>query len=314
MITREKLRKELFSFDLGNLNTDETRLMLSASFVFLLLSLTIAHLFTKNLLWKLLGTESNLVEMDKKGLNKKIYEVLLEQEFTNKKEKDEMKALSNEDSAGSGGLTEKEGFHTSSPFYEFIFGGMPSSASQLVSKQKEEKKTEDEIYEVGVLQNDPMMKQAPTTKQAVSNPNSGPQTKIPFNYRFQQDFLFRWDGSSQISIPRKKLAGYQYFKKMIKQIEQSFAAPGGGNYAYRDHGGTVVHQAINPGETKISFLLDDAGQVIDVKQMSTQGQHLVDQACIDSIKGQNFGVVPQEVKEQGMVIGINFVFPGYMRR
>ena len=60
-------------------------------------------------------------------------------------------------------------------------------------------------------------------------------------------------------------------------------------------------------------MLNDAGQVIDVKQMSSQGQEIVDRACIDSIRGQNFGPVPPEVKEQGMIFGINFVFPGYVR-
>ena len=162
--------------------------------------------------------------MKKGGENQKVYEVLLEQEFTNKTKKDEIKALSNEDSAGSGGLTEKEGFHTNSPFYEFIYGGMPSSSPQMTQKDSESKKTEDEIYEVGIFQNDPMMKVTPQ-KTSVSNPNTGQETKIPFNYRFQKDFEFRWDGSSQLSIPRKKMAGYEYFKHMIKQIEEGFAAP-----------------------------------------------------------------------------------------
>ena len=118
------MNKEIFSFDLNSLDEDERRLLLSASLVFFMLSFSIAHLFTKNMLWRLLGTDSNIVDMKKGGENQKVYEVLLEQEFTNKTKKDEIKALSNEDSAGSGGLTEKEGFHTNSPFYEFIYGGI----------------------------------------------------------------------------------------------------------------------------------------------------------------------------------------------
>jgi outer membrane biosynthesis protein TonB len=263
------------------------------------------------MLWQLLGADnSNFVETENLAKSKKIYEVLLEQEFTSKKVKDEIKALSKEDSAGSGGLTEKEGFHTLSPFYEFIFGGLPSSNPQITSKEKEKSKSEDEIYEVGVIHSDPLMKFTPQPK-AVSNPTTGQPTKIPFNYRFQKDFEFRWDGSSTLTMPTRKLAGYEYYKKMLRQIEQSFAPPGGGNLAYRDMAGTVIREGISPGETKISFLLNDSGQVIDVKQISSQGQKIVDQACIDSIRGQNFGVVPQEVKEQGMIIGINFVFPRY---
>ena len=264
------------------------------------------------MLWRLLGSDSNIVDIKKGGENQKVYEVLLEQEFTNKTIKDEIKALSNEDSAGSGGLTEKEGFHTNSPFYEFIYGGMPSSAPQMTQKSSESQKTEDEIYEVGIYQNDPMMKVTPQ-KTVVSNPSTGQETKIPFNYRFQQDFLFRWDGSSSLSIPRKKLAGYEYFKNMIKQIEEGFAAPGGGNIAYRDMAGFFIREGISPGETKVSFMLNDAGQVIDVKQITSQGQEIVDRACMDAIRGQNFGPVPPEVKEQGMIFGINFVFPGHIK-
>ena len=89
--------------------------------------------------------KSDLGQDLKHFFDQKVYEVLLEQEFTNKTKKDEIKALSNEDSAGSGGHTEKEGFHTNSPFYEFIYGGMPSSSPQMTQKDSESKKTEDEI-------------------------------------------------------------------------------------------------------------------------------------------------------------------------
>ena len=100
---------------------------------------------------------------------------------------------------------------------------------------------------------------------------------------------------------------------MIKQIEEGFAAPGGGNIAYRDMAGFFIREGISPGETKVSFMLNDAGQVIDVKQITSQGQEIVDRACMDAIRGQNFGPVPPEVKEQGMIFGINFVFPGHIK-
>jgi hypothetical protein len=141
----------------------------------------------------------------------------------------------------------------------------------------------------------------------------GEMTKIPFNYRFEQDFLFRWDGSKVISLPRKQLAGYHYFKNMLRKIENSFYPPGGGNYAYRDMAGTVVREGILPGEVKVQFLLNDIGDVIDVKLMAGQGQKIVENACIESIRGQNFGVVPPEVRENGLIFGINFVFPDILR-
>ena len=60
---------------------------------------------------------------------------------------------------------------------------------------------------------------------------------MPFNYRFQKDFEFRWDSSSQSFHSAKKNGGLRIFKHMIKQIEEGFAAPGGGNIAYRDQAG-----------------------------------------------------------------------------
>jgi hypothetical protein len=53
--------------------------------------------------------------------------------------------------------------------------------------------------------------------------------------------------------------------------------------------------------------------VIDVKLMAGQGQKIVENACIESIRGQNFGVVPPEVRENGLIFGINFVFPDILR-
>ena len=68
------MNKEIFSFDLNSLDEDERRLLLSASLVFFMLSFSIAHLFTKNMLWRLLGTDSNIVDMKKGGENQKVYD------------------------------------------------------------------------------------------------------------------------------------------------------------------------------------------------------------------------------------------------
>lgn len=301
------MKKEIFSVETG-LNEDEERLVFSAGFVILIFSLFLAHLFTRNLLWKFLGSESN-IELESRAQREKIYNVLVEQDFKDKTIKDQIKALSDEDAAGSGGLTEKEGFHTLTPFYEFIMGKKFSTPSSEVSSSKQ--KQEEEIYEVGVYRIDPLEKVPAKIISSAKPSDKGQETRIPANYRFQQDFLFRWDGSRSISIPRKQLAGYHYFKNMLKKIENNFFPPGGGNFAYRDSAGFVIREGILPGETKIVFMLNDAGEVIDVKQVSSQGQEIVDRACLDAIRGQNFGPVPPEVKENGLIFGINFIFPGF---
>jgi hypothetical protein len=310
MFTEEKTRmkREIISFETG-LSEDEERLFFSAGVALLLFSLFIAHLFTRNLLWKFLGTEK-VVDQESRIQREKVYNVLVEQDFKDKSVKDQIKALSDEDAAGSGGLTEKEGFHALSPFYQFILGNnMASSSPQQPAEDKKSK--EDDVYEVGIFKSDPLVKNTPQVSNKARPSSQGQESMIPANYRFQQDFLFRWDGSRSISIPRKQLAGYHYFKSMLRKIESSFFPPGGGNFAYRDSAGLMIREGILPGESKVVFMLNDAGDVIDIKQVGSQGQEIVDRACLDSIKGQNFGPVPPEVKENGMIFGINFIFPGF---
>lgn len=288
----------------------EKRLVLSACFVLLLVSLIFGHMITRNLLWKILGEELAGEETTPEE-REKIYEVLVEQQFINPDKKDEYKALSNKDSAGGGGLTEKMGFHALSPFREFIYGSKSAQPSQAQPKEEKTKKEED-LFEIGIFKADPV---SSVNQEATPNASasSGQMMKIPFNYRFQQDFLFRWDGSKALTIPTKELAGYNYFKNMLRQIEQSFAPPGGGNQAYRDMAGTVIREGIKPGIAKVQFLLNDAGKVLDVKLVGSQGQPIVDSSCMDSIRGQIFGPVPEEVKARGLIFGINFIFPEIYR-
>ncbi|MBF3376117.1 energy transducer TonB [Leptospira borgpetersenii] len=285
---------------------DDRRLIYASFLVLVLASFFTAHLLTRNMLWKILGSEP-MVKMESNEEKEKIYEVLLEQDFVDKNIKDEYKALSNVDAAGAGGITKKEGFHSASPFREFIMGSMARRPSEA-QKQEAKEKNDEKVFEVGIYKIDPVQT-ANTEETKQSSQTYGRMTKIPFNYRFEQDFLFRWDGNQALSIPRKKLAGYEYFKRMLKQIEGSFAPPGGGNYAYRDMAGTVVREGILPGQVKVLFMLSEGGQVLDTKLVSSQGQDVVSQACVDSIRGQNFGKVPDEVKAQGMIFGINFIFP-----
>ncbi len=303
------MRQLYFDFNLPENEEGEKRLFFSAAFVVLICSLLLGHLVTRNMLWKMLGEESSEMMLPAEE-KEKIYDVLVEQQFINPEKKDEYKALSNQDSAGGGGITEKQGFHTLSPFREFIFGSAASNPS--TSQPKTEETKEDDLFEIGIFKADPISKQ--TTEESTNqSQSSGKMMKIPFNYRFQQDFLFRWDGAKALTVPTKQFAGYYYFKNMLRRIEESFAPPGGGNYGYRDMAGTVTREGIKPGMTKVQFLLSEGGQVLDVKLISSQGQTVVDQSCVDSIRGQNFGPVPEEIKAKGLIFGINFIFPDMYR-
>ncbi|EMY06482.1 hypothetical protein LEP1GSC029_0851 [Leptospira interrogans str. 2002000626] len=88
---------------------DDQRLIYASFLVLALASFFTAHLLTRNMLWKILGSEP-MVKMESNEEKEKIYEVLLEQDFVDKNVKDEYKALSNVDAAGAGGITKNKGF------------------------------------------------------------------------------------------------------------------------------------------------------------------------------------------------------------
>lgn len=107
-----------------------------------------------------MGTDALVEIQEERKKQEKVYNVLLEQDFKDKTIKDEIKALSDEDAAGTGGLTQKEGFHTASPFYEFVMGGMFSAASPEETKTKD-KERKDDVYEVGIYKVEPIARVVP---------------------------------------------------------------------------------------------------------------------------------------------------------
>lgn len=167
---------------------DDRRLIYASFLVLVLASFFTAHLLTRNMLWKILGSEP-MVKMESNEEKEKIYEVLLEQDFVDKNIKDEYKALSNVDAAGAGGITKKEGFHSASPFREFIHGQYGEKAFCKPRNRKAKEKNDEKVFEVGIYKIDPVQTtNTEETKQ--SSQTYGRMTKIPFNYRFEQDFLF----------------------------------------------------------------------------------------------------------------------------
>ena len=172
--------KITFSFEPSNFTEDEKRLFYSASFVFLLFSLVVAHLYTKNLLWKIMGAQ-NTIELSKNQNKERIYEVLIEQQRKDDTPTDQIKALSDKDSAGKGKLTEKEGFHTLTAFREFLLGGVISLSEQSETQSK----SQEEPTEVGILFKDPLKKASKKKNNiTIFQDADNKPTTIPANYRF----------------------------------------------------------------------------------------------------------------------------------
>lgn len=222
-----------------------------------------------------------------------IYPYLMEQDYKPAPESEQVRALSDVTAQGKGALTLNPGFHTLTPFDRLDLGAQGNSGRQTAA---------------GGDQKPGEGPQRTPGSQSTGNMSNDAAFRIPMNYRFQTDFALRYDGDSSLSIARQELAGFQYFKRMLRQIEETFAPPGR-NFIYHDIAGTVVHESIRPGVVQVQFLLDREGNVRDVKKISSMGQTPVDEACMNALRGQNFGVPPPEIFAQGNIFGINFVFP-----
>lgn len=272
---------------------EEERLSLASLTVSVPLALFLLHLIFPDgnpLLGEAGQIERARLQLEREASLNRIYPVLVEQKEAPPPETDQIRALSSVTAEGKGGITEKTGFHTLSP-YDVLESGASNNSGAVTLRKETGSRPEK-----------------PQTAATKGQKASGSAWKIPANYRFEQDFALRYDSSGMLSVARQELAGFSYFQSMLRQIQDSFAPPGM-NYAYRDHAGYVINQPIKPQVVKVQFLLDESGTVRDVRKISSLGQSEVDEACLNTLRNQNFGPPPPEVFQHGNIFGINFVFP-----
>ncbi len=277
----------LMPFSLRIAITEEEQRLIAASLPILpglciILSIFFSHLYTLD-----------IGKTKQQNTQEKVYPVLIQQAEQYHKSKAEMAAYAKKESGGRGGVTARYGFHHLSPYDSLE---IPSQASNIKGSHNSKKRA------LGGPQ-----KQSKRTAKTKSK-SKAKAYRIPSNYRFRRDFLFRFDGSSYLSIASRKLAGFQYFRRMLQQIKENFSPPGI-NYVARDYAGYVLNQTIAAQTVLVAFALDRDGNVSDVRKISSIGQALVDEACLNTLKGQNFGKAPPEIFERGNVFGIQFIFP-----
>lgn len=240
----------------------------------------------------------------------KVYPVLVEQEYRPEVRTLQERALSDVSAEGTGAITLAKGFHTLANDDTFEQGGAPTNPATAPAKQPEQATPEFEGPGESTPENQQQTRPQPSpqTETQAARPNPGRQTRIPANYRFREDFALRYDGQDLFSIARQELVGYQYFRRMMRQIRDSF--PLLGNWSYRDSYGVVVNEQVKPQIVAVQFLVDDMGRVMDVKVVSSIGQRVVDEACVNALIHQNFGPPPPEVlNTYGNIFGIRFLFP-----
>ena len=233
----------------------------------------------------------------------RVYPVLIKQTQKLQKKSRHIPTLSDVDSSASGGLSRRQGFHSLSPRDNLSLAEQKPKNKQQNNRKEASSQTQD---------NFPIIRKQSSKSQ--QSPLKGREKRfhIPSNYRFRQDFLLRFDGTSLLTLPRKKLVGFAYFRQMIQKIRENFSPPGM-NYMYRDQAGYIINQTIKPQVVQVLFALDPMGNVSDVRKVHSLDQKLVDEACLNSLRGNNFGKPPPEIFKKGNIFGINFVFPNLRR-
>ena len=306
-----------------SLTGDDRRLMASGVPVFLTLALLFGAIYSEQVNPFLLN-DADLIRKARADLavnpKKKIYPVLISQKYAPKPKTDQFRALSNVTAEGTGGITKRKGFHTLTPFDELDPGqtGNPGSPGTRVQPRPKPEDQKEKAKRPGDQPKRAKPVERKKKKTAAYKPGkpgrgqTGKQYKIPANYRFKHDFALRYDSSRRLSIARQELAGFYYFQRMLRQIGQSWSLPGA-IYSYRDQYGRVSNQPVAPQVVKVLFALDPDGRVRDVRVVASLKEQRVDESCLSSLRGQNFGPPPPEVLEQGNIFGINFIIPNVMR-
>ncbi len=244
----------------------------------------------------------------------RIYPVLVKNEIQAKTKKDEIRALSEHNSGGRGGISSRHGFHslTKDDSLSIANQTKPKQDRQISQSTPSPDRPTLQTDLAGIIWQKELTKSNKTRTSPRQGQRKNKEFRIPSNYRFRQDFLLRFDGSSLLSIASQKLVGFAYFRSMIAQIRENFAPPGL-NYIFRDYAGYVINEPIKPQIVQVIFALDPEGNVSDVRKLSSIGQKLVDEACINTLSGRNFGKPPKEIFQKGNVFGIHFVFPALRR-
>ncbi len=274
----------------GGADETEKRLVFSGLPVFLLSSLVIGLFYSSG---SLLPSDAarNRAARQLAGQDNQVYQVLVEQQYSPPPKTKQIRALSNVTAEGTGRLTRQKGFHTLTPHDTFRMEGGKSKGTEGDGKR---------------------FRDGPgpfkSGRRGGTGGDNRAMMRIPSNYRFEQATRLGFTVGGPLSIPRVKFEGFRYFQKMLRQIRAKFSPPGA-NYVYRDQYGTFTQNTIKPQVVKVLFLIDKQGRVLDVRVVSRTVQKIVEQACVESLMGQNFGPPPPAVLKKGNIIGINFIFP-----
>ncbi len=136
-------------------------------------------------------------------------------------------------------------------------------------------------------------------------------TQIPASYNFDYKRALSWNRDGTPQIPTYLYKEYKYIKSMGDSIHNYWILPGGSpknlyQYDYYKNyyvPGYVRIRIFPPQKIALMFMLNELGEVLDVKIQKSLGYQVLNESLIEAIYSiKNFGIPPKSFIKSNRVI------------
>ena len=250
-------------------------------------------------------SSENTSLLDKMSQEREIH-MFVENKKQQKESKEEHKEMymSDKNAEALGQVTKKKGFENLSNTDELNIKQLLQEYAEELEKEKYKQDNEKELT-INILD--------PKTLKIVKKifKKKSELTQIPSSYNFNYNQAFNWDKNGPPQVPTFMYKYSQYFRNMGNKIKNNWAPPGGipisvYDNAYHSAGfapGHISMQKFPPQAIAITFMIDDIGNVIDIKLMGSNGFKVLDTSLIEAIRdARNFSPPPKELLKNNRLI------------
>ncbi len=199
--------------------------------------------------------------------------------------------LSKRTAQAQGKITKQKGFRWLSEQEQL-------KLKEFKNNQRVDQENREDVLMAKIIQETRLLRQSISKKKRYSE-----LSKIPDSYDFDYRQAFSWDRDGTPQMPTYFYRHYDYIKSMIDKIRYHWAPPGGSPrnlYQSRFHNGQYVPGYVRirlfpPQKVGLVFMLDESGEVLDVRIKKSMGYQALNQSFIEAIRSiQNFGPPPKD--------------------
>ncbi len=232
-----------------------------------------------------------------------IRDIIVNLNQDDKREINRQTLLSDRDSTAKGYITKTPGDRWLNNSLDFkIFKGSKGSAGSS-SGEKTKNLMQSIESEIEIAMN----------PGNFANPTMGQQDRIqiPDKNGVTKENAIYYSNSGMFSFNTAKFKNFHYFKNMKDRIASNWYPPLMSNAIFLGYGGSSRIMAIQSQEVKLVFVINRAGDVMDVVILDSLGNKTLDISCSEAIRmSKSFGKVPDDI--QGDPVVIPFIFGFYV--